>query len=150
MSRARTLLTLTFVALLATGCGGSGGSSGNIVTSGTTPTPPPISGNATIEVSWDAPTTRSDGSCLGGDLGSFVVSYGEQSGSYPYSDLVYLNSGDLSCQQVSYDNTCGVSVLRCSASVDSLTAGNWYFAVQAVDTNGYRSGYSLEASTVVN
>ncbi|GAB4358307.1 MAG: hypothetical protein Kow006_26650 [Gammaproteobacteria bacterium] len=146
----RTLITVIFTALLSLGCVGGGGS-GSSLGSGTSSTPAPLpTGTATVEISWNAPTTRSDGSCLGSDLGSFVVSYGEQSGSYQYSNQFYLNSGNISCQQVGYDNTCSASVMRCSANVDSLSSGNWFFAVQAVDTSGYRSGYSLEASAFIN
>lgn len=148
MLRARTLLTMSMVTLLAAGCGG-GGSTGNTAGSGTSPVSTPSATKA-VEISWDAPTTRSDGSCLNDDLGSFVVSYGEQSGGYDHSNQLFLNSGDLTCQQIDYDDSCGVSIVRCSANVDSLTAGNWYFAVQAVDSDGYRSGYSLEAYTLIN
>jgi len=96
----RTLVTISMATLLLTGClGGGGGSS--TVSSGTSPAPtptPPPSGTSTVEISWDAPTTRSDGSCLGSDLGSFIVSYGEQSGSYSWNSHFDLNAGGLTCE----------------------------------------------------
>lgn len=139
------LVTLVAVFLLSA-CGGGGGTSATIG-SGTSSLP---TGTASVEISWDAPTTRSDGSCLGGDLNGFRVSYGVQSGQYAQSTQLNLNSGAVSCQQVSYDNTCGVSVMRCSHTITGLGTGEWYFTVQAVDTAGLTSAYSLEASTQLN
>lgn len=147
MSHSKALLVLIASTVLISACGGGGGGTGTTVGSGAGQIP---TGTGAVEVSWDSPTTRSDGTCLGSDLNGFVISYGTSSGQYLQNAQLYLNSGSLSCQQIDYDSTCGVSVNRCTYTVDGLGAGDWYFAVRAFDTIGATSNYSFEASTQLN
>ena len=124
---------------VATSCTASGGWSGTKAASGTqtlssissstnyTLTCTWGSGSATI--SWTAPTTNTDGSTLT-NLASFRIYYGTSSGS-------------LSQRSDVSDNT------QRSATINSLSAGTWYFSVRAVNTGGMESANSNIASKAV-
>ncbi|HEU4618757.1 MAG TPA: putative Ig domain-containing protein [Gammaproteobacteria bacterium] len=84
-------------------------------------------GNATL--SWTAPTQRTDGSALT-NLAGFKVYWGNQPGSYPNS--------------VTIDNP-GITTYV----VESLTAGTWYFAMTAFDSEGVESSFSNTASKTI-
>ncbi len=87
---------------------------------------PLFAGDATL--SWDAPTTNTDGSPLT-DLSGFNVYYGTSSGSYSQSTDV----GNVTTYQVT-----------------NLTGGlTYYFAVTAYDTSGNESGYSSEVNKTI-
>lgn len=146
MYQRRIFFVLIASTMLLSACGGGGGTGGTVV-SGAGQLP---AGTASVQVSWDAPTSRSDGSCLGNDLNGFVVSYGNSSGQYTQNAQLHLSSGSVSCQQIAYDNVCGVSVNRCTYTVGGLSTGDWYFAVRAFDDVGAYSTYSFEASTRLN
>ncbi len=105
-----TLLFLTLPLTLA-GCGGSGsGSSSESVT-----------------LTWDAPTTNTDGTPLT-DLAGYIVYYGTPSNNYTNS--------------VNIGNSTG-------AVISNLSPGTWYFAVTAYDTSGNESSFSNEVSTTI-
>ncbi|GBD96777.1 MAG TPA: hypothetical protein ENG83_07545 [Nitrospirae bacterium] len=119
--------------LIISGCGGGGGSgsSGSGVTaSGESGSSSDGSGSTAISsatLSWDAPTTNSDGTPLT-DLAGYKVYYGTSSSNYTES--------------VDIGNTTG-------AVVDSLSPGTWCFAVTAYDTSGNESDYSNEVCTSI-
>lgn len=81
-------------------------------------------GNATV--SWTAPTHNSDGSTLT-NLAGYRILYG--------------TSADALDQSISVDNPSVSTYV-----VDNLTAGTWYFALVAVNTDGASSGPSDIAS----
>ena len=115
--------------LVLAGCGGgsdgssSGGSSGSSGGSSSGAT-----GSAAL--SWAAPTSNSDGSALT-DLAGYHVYYGTSSN--------LLNQD----QSVSDANAT-------SATVGSLAAGTWYFAVAAVNSGGVEGDLSNVASKTIN
>ena len=85
------------------------------------------SGTATL--TWDPPTTNSDGTPLA-DLAGFGVYYGISSGTYNQ----YVYTGSVT-----------------SYTVDNLTSGlTYYFAITAYDTSGNESGYSNEVSKTIS
>lgn len=107
-----------FLAGALCGCGGGGGGSGSGVN------PPPINDPPTYSVTlaWDAPTTNADGTPLD-DLGGYVIYDGTSSGSYG----MWTDVGNVT-----------------QFTLDSLTAGTYYFVVTAYDASGNESSYSNE------
>lgn len=85
-------------------------------------------GSATL--SWEAPTTRTDGSPLS-DLAGYRILYGRMSETYDYT--------------IEVDNP-GVSTYV----VENLVPGTWYFALQAYDADGVESDPSNEVSRTIN
>ncbi len=80
--------------------------------------------SASATLSWDAPTTNTDGSPLA-DLAGYKLYYGTSSGSYSQT----INVGTTS-----------------SYTVTGLLGGTYYFAVTAYDSEGNESAYSNEVS----
>ncbi|MEF9427327.1 MAG: fibronectin type III domain-containing protein [Candidatus Mariimomonas ferrooxydans] len=104
---------LFFLTLLAlSGCGGGGGSSNSI---------------SAVALTWEAPTTNSDGTPLT-DLAGYKIYYRTSSGSYGTP----INVSD--------ENATNYTV-------DSLSSGTWCFAVTAYDTSLNESDYSNEVCT---
>jgi hypothetical protein len=123
-----SIITSLILAIAGCGGGGSGGSGGGgsaITTNTSTPNATISTGSVTL--SWDAPTTNSDGSPLS-DLAGYKLYYGNSSGSYTNS--------------VDVGNIAG-------ASVSSLASGSWCFAITAYDTSGNESNYSGEQCTSI-
>jgi hypothetical protein len=83
----------------------------------------------TATVSWSAPTQRVDGSPIG-QLAGYRVLYGKNSRDYDHS--IELNSA-------------GVN----RYVVEGLGAGTWYFAVQAITSDGLTSAPSREVSKTI-
>ncbi len=122
------LITLLIITIIA-GCGTSNqslstpsSSSGSGSTGGT------VAGTAIL--TWNAPTTRSDGSSLNPatDLSKYKLYYGTSSRNYT--------------QVVDIPNP-GTTIITRSVN---LSSGTYYFAVSVVDTAGQESGYSTEVS----
>ena len=111
--------------------GGCGGGSGDGSTSGAI-------------LTWDAPTTNVDRTCLA-DLGGYKVYYGISTGDYSYTEKIDING--ISCEDTGVDagTNCG-TIKECTYIVDNLSSGTWYFAVTAYDTSGNESDYSNEVS----
>lgn len=114
------LIALTLVAMA--GCGSSGGSdSGSVQVRGA-----PV-GTGTAMLSWAPPTTNTDGTPA--DLLGFRI---------------YLGPSPQNLQPIRL-----VSALDTSVVIDSLSAGQHYFAVTAVSLNGAESAFSnIEAKTI--
>ena len=102
-----------------------------------------------VELSWLTPTQNTDDSCLDA-IQSYKLSYGVSSGNYSSTVNLDLGAGQVSCVQSGFDNVCSAPIMTCSYTIDSLEAGTWYFALQAVDSVGVQSGLSNEASKLVN
>lgn len=85
-------------------------------------------GSATL--SWQAPTTRTDGSPLT-NLAGYRIRYGTSVGSYP--NLIDIPNGGLT-----------------SAVVGNLPRATWYFVVSAYDTTGVESNYSSPVSKIIS
>lgn len=85
-------------------------------------------GSATL--SWQAPTTRTDGSPLT-NLAGFRIRYGTASGSYP--NVITIPNGGLT-----------------SAMIENLPAATWYFVVSAYDSTGAESANSSPVSKTIS
>jgi hypothetical protein len=118
------IIMMIIIAVAAFGCGGGGGG-GDGSSSGVSGSSSPSlvsSPGQSVSLSWEAPTTNSDGSSLD-DLSGYKIYYGTSSGNYSQS----IDVGDST-----------------SASISSLSSGTWCFAVTAYDTSGNESSYSDE------
>ena len=80
-------------------------------------------------LSWQAPTTRTDGSPLT-NLAGYRIRYGNASGNYP--NLVQIPNGGLT-----------------SAVIEGLTAASWYFVVSAYDSSGAESAPTSPVSKTI-
>lgn len=81
-------------------------------------------------ISWQAPTTRADGSALtAADIAGYELFYSEDGSSM--SKLTSLSAGELSVQ------------------VDDLAAGTHYFALATKDVNGMQSALSSTISVTI-
>ncbi len=118
MKKLATLLLVLVSGIMLTACGGGGGGTSSDSRDTTTTT----AGHALI--SWVAPTTRSDSSYLPlTELEGYRIYYGTSADDLDV--LVDLNDSSIT----EYD-------------VNTLPAGNYYFAVSAYDTQGVESGLS--------
>lgn len=84
-------------------------------------------GSATL--SWQAPTTRTDGSPLGASLAGYRIYYGQS--------------------PTNLDQSVNVNVGMLTYVVDNLTPATWYFAATAYDNGGLESGFSNIASKTI-
>lgn len=82
------------------------------------------------QLSWTAPTTRTDGSALT-DLAGFKVYWGTEQGNYSHS--------------VTLDNPSVTTYV-----VEELTPATWHFVATAYDSNGVESAFSNPASKTIN
>lgn len=99
----------------------------------------------TATLTWEAPVTNLDGSCVD-DLAGFRVHAGHESGAYTSVDQVGLSSSDLTCEQTGFDATCSLPVQTCTYTMLGLTPGTWFFAIQAYDLTMNYSPFSVELS----
>ncbi len=91
-----------------------------------------VTGGGSLTISWNAPTTYTDGSSLNlSDLQLFKIYYGSVSGIYDHTVIV-LNSGTPSLSQTL-----------------TLAPGNYYFTVTSVDILGQESNYSNEVNRTI-
>jgi hypothetical protein len=89
-----------------------------------------VTSNATVTLTWNAPTTRIDGSPLNPltDLSAYKIHYGTLSQSYT--------------QTVTVENT-GANPVTYTLN---LGPGTYYFAITSIDASNQESTYSNEAS----
>ncbi len=122
---ARWALLLSLLALGGCG-GGSGGSSAPSIPPVSAPSPAPPStppASYSANISWFAPAIRLNGLPID-NLAGYRLYYGTS----------YLNLPQTS---IEINNPSAVT-----ATVTGLAGGTWYFAVTAVDGNGYESSFS--------
>ena len=117
-----TMFFILSLFIILAGCGGGSGGAGTSASVTTT---------GTASLTWNAPTTRADGTSLNPatDLSTYKLYYGTSSGNYTQHIDV---TPDLTAP---YATTYSVT----------LASGTYYFAVTAVDTLGDESAYSAEA-----
>lgn len=82
-----------------------------------------------VTLSWQAPTTREDGSPLT-NLAGYYIHYGRMSGQYDY-EIKIANPGVT------------------TYVVENLAPGVWYFVLSSYDSDGIESEYSNEISREV-
>ncbi len=119
------LMPLISLAFLLTACGGGKGAS-NISTAGT------------AKLTWDAPTTNTNGAALT-DLSGYKLYYGISSGNYTNTKDI----GTASCTDVG-------GKTECTYIVEGLAPGSYYFAVTAYNSIHIESDYSNEVNKTVN
>ncbi len=123
------LLSIAALLFFATGCGR--GIFENYSGNGNDPSPPsndpspPLTGS--VSFSWSAPMTNANGTYLS-DLGGYNIYDGMSSRTYSNSVNVGSQTG---------------------ATISSLSAGIWCFAVTSYDLSGNESDFSNEACTVI-
>lgn len=89
-------------------------------------------GQATL--SWRAPETRVNGDVLSGqDLASYEIRYGMSANNLDRSAL--------------YDRAAGL--IDMSYTIENLSAGTWFFTIQARDDNGLLSSPSIVVSKTI-
>ncbi len=99
----------------------------NLVVSAST-TPPPTTGNATLN--WQPPTERTDGTSLT-NLNGYRIYYGTTPGNY--SSSVNLTNPGLT-----------------SYVIENLAAGTWYFVMTAIDGTGLESARTNPVSKTIS
>lgn len=85
--------------------------------------------NGSATLSWNAPTTRTDGSPLT-NLAGYRLRYGNSSGNYP-NTITITNPG------------------LTSYVVDNLASGNWFFVLAAYDSAGLESSNTNPVSKTI-
>ena len=106
-----------------------------------------FAGTATL--TWDAPTTSEDASCLT-DLRGYKVYYSTSSMSYASYFSVDVGSPSLSCVDTGIPSGTGCGNIKtCTYTTPDLTDGIWYFVVTANDFSGNESTSSNEASKTI-
>jgi len=123
-----TILGLLMSAPFFTGCGAGTATTttpASIPDNGPEATLSPAAG--TVTLTWDATTTRTDGSPLDGAV-SYKLYYGTTPGAN--SSIIEVSSG----------TTC---------TINNLTPGTYYFVMTAYDILGGESGYSNEVSRTI-
>ncbi len=121
IKRMRSAFYLALFVMVVAGCGSQSGS--------TAAGAGPQGGSPTGVLTWDAPSSYTDGSPLT-DLAGYKIYYGTAHGNYTSS----INVG----------NTTSISVADLSSSVPA--SGLYYLAVTAYDTAGNESTFSNEVS----
>jgi Fibronectin type III domain len=120
----QNLGTFAGLALLLAGCNDQSASPA-VSTSGASPK----NANTTAVLSWEAPTTNTNGSALT-DLAGYRIYYGESPRTLSESVQI---------------KTVGVQTYV----IDNLPAGTWYFAIMAVTSAGRESGLSNVVSMTI-
>ncbi|MCC5860062.1 MAG: fibronectin type III domain-containing protein [Ectothiorhodospiraceae bacterium] len=123
---------LLVLSVLLTGCVESdSSSSGGDSSSPSETQPDPVATTGTVQLSWNAPKEREDGSPLpAGHIDRYEIHYGQVSGDYDQITEIAANGSD-------------------TATINSLTEGTWYFAVKAVDLEERASRFSDEQSVSI-
>ena len=111
------LYIIYIIIIIITGGCGDGGS-GSVTSGG---------GTETATLSWDAPTTNTDGTDLT-DLAGYKIHYGTSPGTY--------------------DSVIDVAKVT-TYTVSDLTPAAYYFVVTAYDEEGNESDYSNEVSKTI-
>lgn len=89
-----------------------------------------------VTLTWESPTTRTDGDCLKDGIAGYELNYtGENSGE-SHVVSVDLNAGALSCSQIDYAEACGDIVYGCSYTLTDLDADTWSIFLRTIDTDG--------------
>jgi hypothetical protein len=119
------LFLMSVLASAVTGCGG-----GNAPTPagavGSNPNPGGGNTTGTATLSWNAPTTNTDGTPLT-DLAGYKVYYGTKSRTYTNSTVI----GKVTTYTI------------------NLASGTYYFTVTAYDSTGLESTFSNEAAKTI-
>lgn len=118
MKKLTTLLSVIFMSLVMTACGGGGGDSTSDSRDNVTSTADQLL------LSWVAPTTRADGTPLTlSDLEGYRIYYGTSASDLDM--LVDLNDNSIT-----------------DYTITGLPSGSYYFSVTAYDSSGAESGFS--------
>jgi len=118
-------LALLFMFLSACGGGGSSNSTNPASNTSTGTVAPQSSG--TINLTWTAPSSRSDGSALSlSEISSYTIYFGNSVGDYPYS--------------VAVEDPTTTHI-----DISDLPVGTYYLVMTTTDNLGQESGYSSVA-----
>jgi hypothetical protein len=124
------LCSLLLASTLLTGCHATSTSSASGAAAATAGAPPPPAATAkSVDITWTAPTTYTNGSALT-NLAGYRVYYGTSSNALS--------------QSVDVPNAGATDQV-----VQNLTAGTWYFAVVAYTNTGLESAFSSVVSKTI-
>jgi hypothetical protein len=129
LKKLRLVCALLLVSAWLAGCDDSSSSMASTAST-TTSTPTSASTPGAATLSWQAPTTDTNGQPLT-NLSGYIIYYGA-------------SQTDLS-QSITL-TTVGMQTYV----VDNLTAGTWYFAIKAVASSGAESGLSDVVSKTIS
>jgi len=95
------------------------------------PQPDPEPVIASIDLSWDIPTEREDGSALAlHEINGYEIRYGTSSGNL--TETVAINGGG-----------------ETGATIEDLPAGTYFFAIATIDSDGVRGNFSGEIQETI-
>jgi len=101
-----------------------------------------------LTLTWSAPYSRSDGTCLT-DLAGYKLYWGSSSGNYTNQKDLALGSADLTCWNVGPISKCGPAV-SCTTTLPNLPNGTYYLAMTSYDSSAQESTYSGEVSKTID
>lgn len=104
---------------------------GNDDSDNETPSEPVQLHQATL--AWKSPTTRTDSSCLNGEIAGYELNYRSENSGENHVSTHLLSTGALSCSQVDYEDACGDIVSNCSYTLSDLDSDTWYFSISTID-----------------
>jgi hypothetical protein len=109
------------------------------------------SSDYSVTLTWDDPTTNTDGTTLT-DLTGYIISYGKISspnndGERKYFDeqLIDRQKEHFSCKDSCNNKECSKKTTKCSYTVTGLQQGDYSFRVFAYNSHGKKSASSTEA-----
>jgi hypothetical protein len=126
----KLILTVGLVAALLAGCNNNDSMVQGAGSSGATSSATSVSTSNSATLSWEAPTTDTNGAALT-NLGGYRIYYG--SSETGLTQLVSLNS-----------------VGTQTYVIDNLTPGTWFFAIRAVTQSGVESAMSDVVSKTIS
>lgn len=151
MGRLRQIAAILLIACAITACsgggGGGGGDSGTSAASSGSSAPTPVSPTLpssststtptatahTLQLSWNVPTTREDGSALvNSDLSGYQIYY-YQDGNSANGETVSISGGTTTAAQIAINGS-----------------GTYYFAISALDKSGQLSQLSNYVAVTLN
>jgi hypothetical protein len=94
-------------------------------------------------LTWDVPTTNTDGTPLT-DLAGYELSMGTSANNYTRTINIPAGDSLLSCKDGGYNKNSSINSARCSYTVSGLQQGEYYFAISAYNAAGKKSIYSNE------
>jgi hypothetical protein len=96
-----------------------------------------------VMLTWDVPTTCTDGTPLT-DLAGYELLMGTSPNNYSRAINIPVGDGLLSCKDASDNKNSSKKATKCSYTVTGLPQGDYYFVISAYNTYGNKSASSNE------
>jgi len=101
------------------------------------------SSDYTVMLTWDVPTTNTDGTPLT-DLAGYELLMGTSPNNYSRSINIPVGDRLLSCKDDADNKNRSKKVTKCSYTVTGLPQGDYYFIISAYNSYGKKSTSSNE------